>query len=98
MGEIIIVISKLLHAIIMLLQLLIFVHVVLSWTAMSVPLNAVTRYLYALVEMIYRPIRAVIPTALGGVDFTPMIALLALYVLDVTVVSFLLSSGYRWPR
>ncbi len=98
MGEIIIVIAKLMHAIIMGLQLLIFVHVVLSWMAYDVPLNQVTRFLYAMVEKIYQPIRSLLPTAMGGVDFTPMIALLALYVLDVTLVSTLLSSGYRWPR
>ena len=98
MGEIIIVIAKLMHAIIMGLQLLIFVHVVLSWMAYDVPLNQVTRFLYAIVEKIYQPIRSILPTAMGGVDFTPMIALLALYVLDVTLVSTLLSSGYRWPR
>lgn len=98
MGEIIIVIAKLMHAIIMMVQLLIFAHVVLSWMAFDVPLNQVTRFLYAIVETIYQPIRSLLPTALGGVDFTPMIALLALYVLDVTLVSTLLSSGYRWPR
>ena len=98
MGEIIIVIARLMHAIIMGLQLLIFVHVVLSWMAYDVPLNQVTRFLYAIVEKIYQPIRSILPTAMGGVDFTPMIALLALYVLDVTLVSTLLSSGYRWPR
>ena len=98
MGEIIVVIAKLMHAIIMALQLLIFVHVVLSWMALDVPLNQVTRFLYAIVETIYQPIRKLLPTAVGGVDFTPMIALLALYVLDVTLVSTLLSSGYRWPR
>lgn len=98
MGELIIVIAKLLHAVIVLVQLLIFMHVVLSWTAFDVPLNEVTRFLYALVERIYQPIRAIVPTAMGGVDFTPMIALMALYFLDVTFVSFLLSSGYRWPR
>ena len=98
MGEMIIIIAKLMHAIIMGLQLLIFVHVVLSWMAYDVPLNQVTRFLYAMVEKIYQPIRSILPTAMGGVDFTPMIALLALYVLDVTLVSTLLSSGYRWPR
>ena len=98
MGEVVVLIAKLLHGVIVLLQLLIFVHVIVSWMAIDVPLNEVTRFLYAVVEVFYRPIRAVIPTALGGVDFTPMIALAALYLLDATLVSTLLSYGYRWPR
>ena len=95
MGELMVILAKLMHSVVVALQLLILVHVVMTWTAISIPLNAVTRFLYTVVETLYDPIRRLIPTALGGVDFTPMIALILLSLFDSAVVGSLLTSGYR---
>ena len=71
MGAILIFFANLLHGAISLLQLMILVQVVLSWMAVGLPLNPITRLMYSILETLYRPIRSVVPTALGGVDFTP---------------------------
>ena len=98
MGALVILLAELLHGLVLLLQLLVLIQVVLSWMAVGLPLNPITRLFYTLLEFIYRPIRSVVPTTMGGVDFTPMIALGLLYLIDSTLVSALFSSGYRWSR
>lgn len=98
MGSLIILVANLLHGAIVLLEIMILIQVVLSWLAVGVPLNPITRIMYSLVEAMYRPIRGVIPTAMGGVDFTPMIALAGLYLLDTTIVASLMATGYRWAH
>ena len=98
MGTLTILIAELLHGLILSLQLLVLIQVVLSWMAVGLPLNPLTRLFYRVVENFYRPIRAVVPTTLGCVDFTPMIALGLLYLLDATLVSALFTTGYRWSQ
>ena len=98
MGNLAILLAELLHGLIALLQLLVLIQVVLSWMAVGLPLNPLTRLFHTVVEALYRPIRSVVPTTMGGVDFAPMIALGLLYLVDTTLVSAMLSTGYRWSR
>ncbi len=94
-GNLLIAVGQLLRLGIDGLQLLIFIQVVLSWLNVSLPLNTATRMLYAITEAIYRPIRKLIPTMMGGLDFTPLVALAALFLVDRWLVASLIRLGYQ---
>ena len=94
-GNLLIAAGQLASLVIDLLQLLIIIHVVLSWLNVSLPLNTATRLLYAITEAIYRPIRGLIPTVTGGLDFTPLVALGALFIVDRWLVTSLIQLGYQ---
>lgn len=94
-GNLLIVLGQLTGFAIEILQLLIIIQVILSWVNVSLPLNRVTRLFYAVTEAIYRPIRVVIPTLFGGLDFAPLAALAGLYFVDRWLVSFIIQLGYR---
>ncbi|MEE9161994.1 MAG: YggT family protein [Candidatus Neomarinimicrobiota bacterium] len=94
-GNLLIAVGQLLRLGIDVLQLLIFIQVVLSWLNVSLPLNTATRMLYAITEAIYRPIRKLIPTMMGGLDFTPLVALAALFLVDRWLVASLIRLGYQ---
>lgn len=65
----------------------ILVRILLSWIPMSQD-HAVVRLLNQITEPILAPARRLIPP-MGGVDFSPMVVLMALYIGQRLLVSFL---------
>jgi YggT family protein len=70
------------------LSLIIIVQAVLSWLIAFNVINrssdfvrAVWTALERLTEPVYRPIRRIMPD-FGGIDFTPLVAILIIWVLD----------------
>ena len=79
-------VANLTHLIFRLLQLLVFARVIISW----IPVNRyhpVVRFIYNVTEPMLRPFRAVVRVGPGGVDFSPMILLVVLFVAEQLVVS-----------
>lgn len=74
-------------AVFWILELLIFVRVMISWFPVS-PFNPWIRRLRRIVDPILSPFRRVLP-GFSGVDFSPLLALAALYVLQRVIDSLL---------
>ena len=66
---------------------IIIARAILSWVNPD-PYNPIVRFLYRVTEPVLRPIRRRLPTTAMGLDFSPMIVLAVLWVLE----SFLVSS------
>ena len=66
--------------------LLIIVRALISWVSPD-PYNPIVRFLYRVTEPVLRPIRRMMPD-LGGLDLSPLVALLGIYLLQyvLTVV------------
>ena len=69
-----------------LLQILIMIRVILSWISYN-PYNQFIKIVVHITDIILEPIREVIPSQMGGVDFSPMIT----FILLGFVKNFLLS-------
>jgi YggT family protein len=95
MGDLIALLGQLIRLLIQILELLIIIQVILSWTGIRLPLNRLTHHIYALTDAIYRPVRNIIPTVAGSLDFTPLVVLLGLYLIDRWLVSAIIKFGYR---
>ncbi|MEE9331063.1 MAG: YggT family protein [Methylophilaceae bacterium] len=63
----------------------IFLHVILSWVN---PNTAITPVLNSLTRPILAPIQKLVP-AIGGIDFSPFIAIILLQMLNISVFSTL---------
>ncbi|BDU77081.1 YggT family protein [Mesoterricola sediminis] len=63
-----------------LLTLLILITSLLSWVQPD-PRNPFVRALHAIVDPLLHPIRSILPTA-GGMDFSPMVAMIILLALQ----------------
>ena len=70
---------------------LIFIMVVISWINPGA-YNPVTVLIHQLIEPLMRPIRRHVPTT-GGLDWSPMVALLALYLFLALAVAPLMDLG-----
>jgi len=68
----------------------IFATVVISWLRMfgvRVPrYNPIVRAIEETADLMLRPIRNAVQTTGGGLDFTPMVAILMLYILQMIIL------------
>lgn len=85
-----IVLAQLISYIFRILQLVILVDVVLSF--FMAPYHPVRLFLDRLLNPMLAPIRRLIPSA-GGIDFSPLVLLILLQVIEYVVSSLLFSIG-----
>ncbi len=98
LGNLLVALGQLIHLAIVILELFIIFRVLSSWIGVKLPLNRLTRLFYAVTEALYRPVRAVMPVLLGGMDFTPLFALAGLYAIDRLLVGAIIKAGYQLLR
>lgn len=67
---------------------IIIAHAVLSWVSPD-PFNPIVRFINQITEPLLYQIRRRIPSAFGGIDFSPMIVLLVIFFLKIFIVDSL---------
>lgn len=75
----------LIRTIFMLLQLLVLARVIFSWIPVS-RYHPLVRLVYDLTEPMLRPFRTMVAAGKGGVDFSPLILLIVLWVAEQVIV------------
>src|SRR5437870_7702710 len=89
------VIGNLLHAVASVLDVLLqtllvilFINALLSWVRPD-PSNPIVMFLDRVSDAVCRPVRRLLPTVFGGIDFAPFIAMLALWFIQMFLVKSL---------
>ena len=85
--------ATVLHYVLYTYMLIVIARAILSWVSPD-PYNPIVRFLYNVTEPVLYRIRRVIPVDFGGIDFTPMILILALIFLDQFAVPTLSRLAY----
>jgi YggT family protein len=67
---------------------IIIARALISWVSPD-PFNPIVRFLYRVTEPVLGPIRHRLPTLAMGLDLSPMVVILAIYVVDSFVVGSL---------
>lgn len=67
----------------------IIIAALISWVRPD-PYNPIVQVLNRLTLPVYARLRALIPTAINGIDFAPLIIAIALKFIDMTFISLLL--------
>ncbi|MCJ7772723.1 MAG: YggT family protein [Desulfobacterales bacterium] len=67
---------------------IVIARAILSWVSPD-PYNPIVRFIHNFTEPILYPIRRRIPLYAGGIDFSPIIVILACYFLQIFVVNSL---------
>lgn len=68
---------------------LILARVIMSWVQPD-PRNPVVNFIYRLTEPVLAPVRSILP-AMAGLDFSPILVLIGIQVLESLLVRALLS-------
>ena len=71
---------------------IIIIRSLLSWVNPD-PWNPIVRFLYQVTEPVLRPIRRRLP--MSGIDFSPVVVILAIYFLQRFLVRVLVELAYR---
>jgi len=87
-SNLVLTIARLLELLLWAYFWIIIARAVLSWVNPD-PFNPVVRFLYRVTEPVLRPIRQRLPTMAMGLDLSPMVVLLAIYVLEGFLVGSL---------
>lgn len=90
-GLLMLALGRLLQLVIYIYIFVILIEVVLSWVNPHA-YNAATILIYSLSEPVLRPARRLIP-AMGGIDLSPLVALLVLNLLLILLVAPILDSA-----
>lgn len=81
LGYLLTALGNLVDLLIQAYMLVIIARAILSWVSPD-PFNPIVRFLYRTTEPVLRPIRHRLPTVAMGLDLSPMVVLVALYVLQ----------------
>lgn len=73
------------------LQLLVLASVIVSWVP-SLKYHPVSQWIRRLTDPMLRPFRAIVPVGAGGLDFSPVILLIVLWLAQWAVIRLLTSS------
>jgi YggT family protein len=73
---------------------IIIVRALLSWVNPD-PYNQIVRLLYSLTEPVLAPIRRRVPMLAGGMDFSPLIVILAIVFLKSFLVRSMMELAFR---
>ena len=96
LGHLVEAIAALLHFVLNIYIWILVARAIISWVNPD-PFNPIVRFLYRVTEPVLRPVRNALPLQGLGLDLSPMIVLLIIYVLDRFLVNSLLdlASGLR---
>jgi len=87
-------VAGLLDVILQALLIVILINAVLSWVRPD-PSNPIVMLLDRVSDFVCAPLRRLFPTAFGGIDFAPFIAMLAIYFIQQFVVASLRGMALR---
>ncbi|MEK6742406.1 MAG: YggT family protein [Nitrospirota bacterium] len=93
-GNIILGIAKVLGIVLNIYMWTIIIRALLSWVSPD-PYNPIVQVLTRVTEPVLRPLRKLVPPfRTGGVDLSPLIAILIIYFLEIAVVDTLVRFGH----
>lgn len=88
LAEIIIGIGGIVHSLLTIYIWVIIIAALLSWVRPD-PYNPIVQFLTRITEPAYRLVHRMMPTTLNGIDFTPLIIIIALQVIDIILITLL---------
>jgi len=93
-GNLLMAVAKILDIALTLYMWIIIGRAVISWVNPD-PYNPIVRFLNAVTEPVLYPIRRRLPMSLGGIDFSPIIVILAIIFVQSFIVQSLVQLAAR---
>jgi YggT family protein len=93
-SNFLVAIAKILNIGLTLYMWVIIGRAIISWVSPD-PYNPIVRFLNSITEPVLYPIRRRLPLSLGGIDFSPIIVILAIIFLQSFVVQSLIQVAAR---
>lgn len=88
-GYFLMALAKVIDYVLFFYMWIIIARAVLSWVNPD-PYNPIVRFIYNITEPVMVRVRSIIPVSFGGIDFSPILVILAIYFLQIFVVNSLI--------
>jgi YggT family protein len=89
LGNLIIFVANVIDIGLLIYMWIIIIRALISWVSPD-PYNPIVRFLYRVTEPVLRPVRRILPIGGMGIDFSPLIVILLIYVLRIFLVRMLI--------
>jgi YggT family protein len=93
-GNLLTALAGVLDIVLQLLMFVILINALLTWVRPD-PSNPIVQFLDRVSGLVCDPIRRIVPTNVGGIDFAPFVALLLIFFLQRFLVSTLQDMAIR---
>ena len=93
-NNFLVAVAKILNIGLSLFMWIVIARVIISWVNPD-PYNKIVKILYATTEPVLYPVRKKIPLNLGGLDFSPVLVILAIIFLQSFLVKSLMQLAMR---
>lgn len=93
-NNLLVALAHILHIVLNLYMWVIIARALLSWVNPD-PYNPIVRFLHNVTEPVLYAIRRRVPLFFGGIDFSPMLVILAILFLDSFLVPSLVQTAQR---
>jgi len=93
-NNLLVALAQILHIVLNLNMWVIIARALLSWVNPD-PYNPIVRFLHNVTEPVLYAIRRRVPSFFGGIDFSPMLVILAILFLDSFLVPSLVQTAQR---
>ena len=89
LSNLIIVLANVIDIGLLIYMWIVIIRALISWVSPD-PYNPIVRFLYRVTEPVLRPVRRILPIGGIGIDFSPLIVILVIYLLRIFIVRILL--------
>lgn len=93
-GDLIIAVAKILDIVLEVYKWVVIIAALISWVNPD-PYNPIVRFLHAVTEPAFRPIRRIIGYRLGPIDISPLIVILVIIFTQLFLIQSLIKLGYK---
>ncbi len=87
-GNLIIFVANVIDIGLLIYMWIVIIRALISWVSPD-PYNPIVRFLYRITEPVLRPVRRLLPIGGIGLDFSPLIVILVIYLLRIFLVRML---------
>jgi YggT family protein len=93
-GDVLVGVGQVLSMLLEVYMWIVIIRAVLSWVRPD-PYNPIVRFIYGLVDPVTHRLSRFFPTRVGMVDISPIILIIAIYVMKLVVVRIIIDTGLR---
>jgi len=93
-GNLILAMAQVINLGLTIYMWIVIIRALISWVSPN-PYNPIVRFLYRATEPVLWRVRRILPIGGFGIDFSPLIVILVIYVLKVFLVRTLVQFAYR---
>lgn len=96
-ANLLLAIANILNILLTVYMWIVIISAIISWVNPD-PYNPIVRFLRAVTEPVYKPIRKIIGFRLGIIDISPMVVILAILFAKYFLIGSLIDLAYKLKR